>query len=109
MRHTPTNAPTQTPTDTPVPPTDTPVPPTDTPVPPTDTPIPPTDTPEPAATRTPTSTPAAVQICHVPPGNPRKVKLISIDAGAVPAHLRHGDYFPDSAGSCEGQRHGEDS
>ncbi len=56
----PTNAPSQTPTDTPAPATDTPAPATDTPAPATDTPAPATDTPAPA-TDTPepaTDTPA---------------------------------------------------
>jgi hypothetical protein len=42
-----------------------------------------------------------LEICHVPPGNRRKVKLITVGADAVPAHLEHGDYFPEAPGSCE--------
>ncbi len=57
-------APTATPTDTPVPPTDTPVPPTNTPVPPTNTPVPPTNTPVP-----PTNTPVPPTNTPVPPTN----------------------------------------
>ncbi|MEZ4662260.1 MAG: hypothetical protein R2911_32315 [Caldilineaceae bacterium] len=53
--------PTDTPTNTPIPPTSTPIPPTNTPVPPTSTPIPPTDTPT-NTTVPPTSTP-------IPPTN----------------------------------------
>lgn len=97
----PTGTPTQTPTDTSIPPTDTPIPPTATPVPPTVTPVPPTNTPTSAATPTPTNTPAKVQICHVPPGYPQKRKRITVEAVAVRPHLDHGDYFPDSAGSCD--------
>ena len=57
-------APTATPTDTPVPPTNTPVPPTNTPVPPTNTPVPPTNTPVP-----PTNTPVPPTNTPVPPTN----------------------------------------
>ena len=44
---TATLPPTETPTETPIPPTETPAPPTETPIPPTETPIPPTETPTP--------------------------------------------------------------
>ncbi len=32
-----------------------------------------------------------VRICHLPPGNPTNVQLITVGAPAVPAHLAHGD------------------
>jgi Bacterial Ig domain/Calcineurin-like phosphoesterase/Fibronectin type III domain len=78
---TPTNTPvpptaTATPTKTPVPPTNTPVPPTNTPAPPTNTPVPPTDTPTntpvpPTDTPTPvppTDTPVPVPPTETPSG-----------------------------------------
>jgi hypothetical protein len=118
----PTDTPTipAPPTDTPTipaPPTDTPtipVPPTDTPtipVPPTDTPtvqIPPTETPTiPAPTNTPTmaapptNTPRTALICHVPGGKLEKAKSIAVNSDALRAHLAHGDFFPDTSGSCQ--------
>ncbi len=39
-----------------------------------------------------------VTICHIPPGNPRKAKTLSIDAESVPDHLGHGDLL----GACPG-------
>ena len=33
-----------------------------------------------------------VTICHVPPGNPDNAHTIEVDAPAVSAHIRHGDY-----------------
>jgi hypothetical protein len=41
-----------------------------------------------------------VPICHVPPGNPDNVHLITISENAVNAHLAHGDFFPDH-GKCD--------
>lgn len=35
-----------------------------------------------------------VDICHIPPGNPDNVQLISINRAALPAHRAHGDFFP---------------
>ncbi len=67
----PTNTPTNTPipTATRIPPTNTPLPPTATPVPPTATPIPPTNTPE------PTMPPAAAQGGQ-PSGNPEAGRVV---------------------------------
>jgi hypothetical protein len=45
-----------------------------------------------------------VQICHVTPREPSKGKLITVGADAVPVHFQHGDYFPDSSGSCDRER-----
>ena len=42
-----------------------------------------------------------VDICHVPPGNPDNVQLISVNQNAVDTHMAHGDYFPTN-GSCTG-------
>jgi hypothetical protein len=41
-----------------------------------------------------------VSICHVPPGNPDNVHLISVAQAAVPAHVAHGDFRPDKEGQC---------
>ena len=43
-----------------------------------------------------------VAICHVPPGNPSNVQLITVAPQAVPAHLaNHGDAVcPDGDGDC---------
>ena len=38
-----------------------------------------------------------VTICHIPPGKHAKARTLSVNAKAVPAHLRHGD----SLGSCQ--------
>ena len=38
-----------------------------------------------------------VTLCHVPPGNPANEKTITVGAGAVAAHLAHGDRL----GACE--------
>ena len=43
-----------------------------------------------------------VRICHLPPGNPTNVQLITVGAPAVPAHLAHGDLLADCAGICGG-------
>jgi hypothetical protein len=43
-----------------------------------------------------------VTICHLPPGNPTNVQLITVGAPAVPAHLAHGDLLTDCAGTCGG-------
>ena len=43
-----------------------------------------------------------VAICHLPPGNPTNVQLITVGAPAVPAHLAHGDLLADCAGTCGG-------
>jgi len=37
-----------------------------------------------------------VTICHIPSGNPAKARTLLIDANAVAAHLRHGDFL----GTC---------
>ena len=37
-----------------------------------------------------------VTLCHIPKGNPGNAKTITVGAGAVAAHLAHGDYL----GSC---------
>ena len=37
-------------------------------------------------------------ICHIPPGNPGNAHTITVGAGAVAAHLRHGD----TVGECPG-------
>jgi hypothetical protein len=42
-------------------------------------------------------------ICHVPPGNPDNAHTISVGAGAVEAHLAHGDYL----GPCKKKDDGE--
>jgi hypothetical protein len=38
-----------------------------------------------------------VEICHIPPGNPRERDTIEVDAPSVPPHLRHGDHL----GECD--------
>ncbi|MFQ5528638.1 MAG: hypothetical protein ACE5GX_20580, partial [Thermoanaerobaculia bacterium] len=38
--------------------------------------------------------PAKVQVCHLPPGNPANIQQICISENAVPAHLGHGDGLP---------------
>ena len=38
-----------------------------------------------------------VTICHIPPGNPKNRKTLSVGKSAVEAHLAHGDFV----GSCE--------
>jgi hypothetical protein len=37
-----------------------------------------------------------IKICHRPPGNPTNTQILSVGAGAVPAHLDHGD----NLGNC---------
>ena len=37
-----------------------------------------------------------VTLCHIPPGNPGNAQTLTVGAGAVPAHLAHGDYL----GAC---------
>lgn len=48
-------------------------------------------------------TPAwAVQVCHIPPGNPGNFHTITVSENAVQAHLGHGDYL--GACFCEQNR-----
>ncbi len=45
-----------------------------------------------AGARSGLAAPAAkVTLCHVPPGNPANVQLVSVGAPAVGAHMKHGD------------------
>lgn len=45
-----------------------------------------------------------VTICHIPPGNPENVQILSIASSAVQKHIdRHGDLILDEAGEvCDG-------
>ena len=36
--------------------------------------------------------PSKLGICHIPPGNTAKARVIRISARALPAHLAHGDF-----------------
>ncbi len=38
-----------------------------------------------------------VEVCHVPPGNPSNAHTLTVGAGALPAHLAHGD----TEGPCD--------
>jgi len=42
-----------------------------------------------------------VKICHVSRGDRDKIRLITIDPGAVRMHLKHGDFFPGPDGTCK--------
>lgn len=46
-----------------------------------------------------------VLLCHVPPGNPKAAHRILVGKSAVPAHLAHGDYY----GECAGTNIGNES
>jgi len=45
--------------------------------------------------------PPKVDVCHVPPGNPENVQLISVSVKSVPAHAAHGDFAVGCFG-CDG-------
>jgi hypothetical protein len=44
-----------------------------------------------SAVPTASSAGGQVTLCHIPPGNPSKARTITVEAGAAPAHLAHGD------------------
>jgi hypothetical protein len=52
-----------------------------------------------------------VTICHIPPGNPENVQILSIASSAVQKHIdRHGDLILDEAREvCDGPRSPEPS
>jgi len=41
-----------------------------------------------------------VTICHVTGSTSNPVVLITVSAHAAPAHIAHGDFSPNAAGSC---------
>ncbi len=49
---------------------------------------------EPEAVRAKACSLPKVRICHVPPGNPDKVRELCIAARSEPDHLAHGDHLP---------------
>ena len=49
------------------------------------------------------SKPGKIIVCHIPPGNPENMRILSISPSAIQSHLDHGD----TSGICDSTEYAE--